>query len=95
MVIYVQSFAIVHPIIEMEQTMILEFLDETEPMESRRYQLFLHKQTLQVMKLIVYRPSRERWQDITTMLSTFYLASLRNVLLAQSQLHSEKEDAIS
>ncbi|WP_078381324.1 hypothetical protein [Sutcliffiella halmapala] len=90
-----QSFAIVHPIIEMEQTIILEFIDETEPIESRRYRLFLQKKSLQEIKLIVYRPKRDLWQDITTMLSPFYLASLRNILLDQIDINPEKENAIS
>lgn len=90
-----QSFAIVHPIIEMDQTLILEFVDETEPVESRRYRLFLQKNTMQEIKLIVYRPNLDNWQDITSMLSPFYLASLRNVLLQQIDRHAKREDIIS
>jgi hypothetical protein len=94
-VINLQAFAIVHPIIEMDQTLILEFVDETEPVESRRYRLFLQKTTLQEIKLIVYRPNLDNWQDITSMLSPFYLASLRNVLLQQIDMPTEREDIIS
>lgn len=90
-----QAFAVVHPIVEFEDTLIIEFLDETEPEDSRRYRLFLEKQTLQAIKLIVYRPKLESWQDITSMISTFYLASLRTRLLEQTEDIRDKKDAIS
>ncbi|MGD6775813.1 hypothetical protein ACQCU1_09440 [Sutcliffiella horikoshii] len=93
--IVVQAFAVVHPIIELEDSIIIEFLDETEPEDSRRYRLFLGKQTLHVSKLIVFRPTLESWQDITSMLSPFYLASLRTKLMEQTADYLDKRDAIS
>lgn len=90
-----QAFAVVHPIIELEDSIIIEFLDETEPEDSRRYRLFLSKQTLHVSKLIVFRPTLESWQDITSMLSPFYLASLRTKLMEQTADYLDKRDAIS
>lgn len=93
--IVVQAFAVVHPIIELDDSIIIEFLDETEPEDSRRYRLFLGKQTLHVSKLIVFRPTLESWQDITSMLSPFYLASLRTKLLEQTADLFDKKDAIS
>ncbi|WP_404432288.1 hypothetical protein [Sutcliffiella horikoshii] len=93
--IVVQAFAVVHPIIELDDSIIIEFLDETEPEDSRRYRLYLGKQTLHVSKLIVFRPTLESWQDITSMLSPFYLASLRTKLLEQTADLLDKKDAIS
>ncbi|WP_223700597.1 hypothetical protein [Sutcliffiella deserti] len=90
-----QAFAIVHPIVEIDHSVILEFVDETEPLESRRYRLFLQKVSLQELKLIVYRPKKEIWQDITSMISPFYLASLKNVLLDQIKSTTELKDNIS
>lgn len=90
-----QAFAIVHPIVEVDQTLILEFEDETEPVESRRYRLYLEKSTLEENKLIVYRPKLDMWQDITAMLSPLYLASLRNLLLQQIEMPFGREEIIS
>ncbi|KMJ58230.1 hypothetical protein AB685_09975 [Bacillus sp. LL01] len=94
-VIVVQAFAVVHPIVEFDDSLIIEFIDETEPEDSRRYRLFLRKQSMQVTKLIVYRPKLECWQDITSMISTFYLASLKSKLLEQSAEYIDNKDAIS
>ncbi len=91
----VKAFAVVHPIVEFEDTLIIEFIDETEPEDSRRYRLFIEKQILQASKLIVHRPKLETWQDITSMISPFYLASLRTRLLEQTADHIDKKDAIS
>ncbi|WP_156317792.1 hypothetical protein [Bacillus sp. CHD6a] len=93
--IVVQAFAVVHPIIELDDCIIIEFLDETEPKDSRKYRLFLGKRTMQVSKLIVFRPTLESWQDITSMISPFYLASLRTKLLEQTADYMDKKDAIS
>ncbi|MCM3616755.1 hypothetical protein M3936_04075 [Sutcliffiella horikoshii] len=91
----VQAFAVVHPLVELEDTLIIEFIDETEPEDSHRYRMFLEKQSLQASKLIVHRPKLESWQDITSMISPFYLASLRTKLLEQTGEYLDKKDAIS
>jgi hypothetical protein len=92
----VQAFAVVHPIVELEDTIIIEFIDETEPEETRRYRLFLEKKTRQEIKLIVFRPKLDSWQDITSMISPFYLASLKNVLMEQEiRLFENSRDVIS
>lgn len=93
--IVVQAFAVVHPIIELDDSIIIEFLDETEPEDSRKYRLFLKKHSLLVSKLIIFRPKLESWQDITSMISPFYLATLRTKLLEQTTDYIDKKDAIS
>lgn len=90
----VQAFVIVPPIVEMEDSIIIEFMDETEPAEFRKYRLFLQKHSLDVAKMIVYRPNLSSWQDISSMISPFYLASLKNTLLLQAKEHAflDKQD---
>ncbi|MDX5475723.1 MAG: hypothetical protein LPK00_09345 [Bacillaceae bacterium] len=86
-----EAFTIVHPIIETDNELIIEFIDPHEPIESRKLRLMVSKETKEVQKLTIYRPTVNVWQEITSMLSPFYLAALKNDLLAKLPVLSEEK----
>ncbi|WP_096154965.1 MULTISPECIES: hypothetical protein [Bacillus] len=86
-----EAFTIVHPVIETENELIIEFIDPHEPIESRKLRLTLDRNSKEVQKLIIYRPTVNLWQEITSMLSPFYLAALKNDLLAKLPVTSEEK----
>ena len=86
-----ETFTIVHPVMETEKELIIEFIDPTEPIESRKLRLLLDRSTYEVQKLIIYRPTVNMWQEITSMLSPFYLAALKNDLLSKLHVMSDEK----
>lgn len=90
-----QAFAVIPPVIVFEDSIIIEFIDETEPIDCRKYRLFLEKQKVEVSKIIVFRPTLQLWQDITSMVSPYYLTSLKTMLLDQVDAYHNEEGAIS
>lgn len=77
------TFSIQEPIVIDNELMMIEFKDESEPFDGSQFKLHMDAQSFDVKKLTVFRPRLNLWQDITTMLSPFYVAAIKNELLHQ------------